>query len=299
MKEIAIGNRTLTIKDYYCSENDEYIVRDDGKLWLYIHITDRCNAGCPFCVNSAVNKYNSYFDVTHLESVLKTIAPFVYGVSITGGEPMLFPNRVDEVAEIVNKIFDSSVELDLVTNGTRIDSLLSLKMLERFQSIHISRHSMSDSINTNIMNFQSPTLLEIEKVVSNLDDKAKIVLNCVMQKGGVENAVDMAAYLEAMSEIGIRNVSFVGLFLANSYCKEHYISLADIDLSSDDRFCIWNRFKDHNICSCSSGSFISSSGSIRYYYRCPGNVQPLYSRQLVYTADNKILDGFNGNEITL
>lgn len=299
MKKIAIGNRTLTIKDYYCSENDEYIVRNDGKLWLYINITNRCNADCPFCVNSTVNKYDTEFDLTRLELVLKTIAPFVYGISITGGEPMLFPSRIDEVAEIVNKIFDSSVELDLVTNGTGIDSLLSLKMLERFQSIHISRHSVSDSINANIMNFQAPTLQEIEKVVSSLEDKAKIVLNCVMQKGGVENEADMATYLETMSEIGIRNVSFVGLFLANSYCKEHYIPLADIDLSSDNRFCIWNKFKDHNICSCSSGSFISSSGSIRYYYRCPGNVRSSYSRQLVYTADNKLLDGFNGNEITL
>lgn len=180
MKKIAIGNRTLTIKDYYCSENDEYIVRDDGKIWLYINITDRCNASCPFCVNSTVNKYDTSFDLTRLESVLKTIVPFVYGVSITGGEPMLFPDRVDRVAKIVDRIFDNSVELDLVTNGTRIDSLLSLKMLERFQSIHISRHSVSDCKNANIMNFQAPTLQEIEKVVSYLDDKAKIVINCVM-----------------------------------------------------------------------------------------------------------------------
>lgn len=70
MRDIVIGNQKLSIKDYYCALDHKYIKREDGKLWLYINITDRCNAQCPFCVNPANSKESTDFDTTHLKNIL-------------------------------------------------------------------------------------------------------------------------------------------------------------------------------------------------------------------------------------
>jgi|BioPla2DNA2_1021312.scaffolds.fasta_scaffold29707_3 molybdenum cofactor biosynthesis enzyme MoaA len=299
MKEIVIGKRTLHIKDYHCAAFDgEHIPRNDNKLWLYVNVTDICNAVCPFCVNpSRANGRNS-FSVSVFKQILEKVSPFVYGVSITGGEPMLYPKLVDEVALIVTDIIGTNIELDLVTNGTKLNEIRKLKMLDRFESIHISRHKIDDEGNAVLMRAKTPTIKEIKELVCMLDDPAKVVLNCVMQKGGVSNASEMADYLEMAAWAGVKNTSFVGFFMANQFCKDNYISPASIDLSHDKRFRVWNKFNDYDYCSCSSGDYRAENGNVRFYYRCPGKSGANYCRQLVYAADNKLLDGFDGLEIT-
>ena len=145
MKELKIGNRKLKVKDYYCAASDgEYITRNDNKLWLYINITDICNAKCPFCVNPSRKYGNNPFSIELLKHTLTNVSPFVCGVSITGGEPMLYPEFVDEAALAVTDIMGTNIELDLVTNGTALSKVLELKMLDRFESVHISRHKTND-----------------------------------------------------------------------------------------------------------------------------------------------------------
>ena len=78
---------------------------------------------------------------------MRKVSPFVYGVSITGGEPMLYPKLVDDVAMIVTDIMGTNIELDLVTNGTNWDEIPQLKMIDRFESVHISRHRIDDEGN--------------------------------------------------------------------------------------------------------------------------------------------------------
>ena len=299
MKELQIGKRNLKVKDYFCANDlsGEYISRSDNKLWLYVIITDVCNANCPFCVNPSRKSGKNPFSINDFRQTLENIKPFIYGVSITGGEPMLYPEMVDDVAAVVTEILGTDIELDLVTNGTALDKIPALKMLDRFESIHISRHKTDDAENALLMKAKTPDIKEIRTLISLLNDPAKIVLNCVMQKNGVSNASEMADYLEMASWAGVRNTSFVGLFMANQFCRDNYISPASIDLSRDKRFRMWNKFTDHGYCSCSSGDYSAVSGNVRFYFRCPGNRGATYCRQLVYTADNKLLDGFGGVEI--
>lgn len=300
MKTILIGDRQLAVKDYYCAqEGKSYIAKEDGKLWLYINLTNKCNATCPFCVNSDVCIEDVHIDLQHLESVLKKIKSIIYGVSITGGEPMLFPNLVDETAALVDSVFGLDVELDLVTNGTNLEKVIDFSMLERFQSIHISRHTVDDELNSILMNLDSISMERIQNVIRQLSDSAQIVLNCVMQHGGVASKEDAIRYLEKAAKSDVRNVSFVGMFLANNYCRENYVSPALLDCSMDSRFIMANQLHDFDFCSCRNGYYRSEAGLIRYYYRCPGNKEVPYARQLVYTADNRLLAGFGGAEVIL
>ena len=270
--DIRIGKQKLHIKDYYCAgEDDVYLPREDGKLWLYIHLTNECNASCPFCVNAAERKTSGagILSLSLLRECLISLSGRISGVSITGGEPMLYPDLTDRVAELVMDILPDSM-LDLATNGTNLESILSLRTLDAFEG----------------------------RLLSGMSDPAKIVLNCVMQNGLVDSEAAVIDYLEMAASAGVRNTSFIGMFKANDYCRENYLSPAILELK-DPRFHVWNHYHDHDFCSCSSGSFDAEGRPVRFYYRCPGSSRASYTRQLVYTSDNRLLAGFGGEEIFL
>lgn len=296
--DVRIGNQKLNIKDYCCAGKDGiYLPKEDGRLWLYIHLTGECNASCPFCVNAEERKGSGggRISLTLLGECLARLSDRISGVSITGGEPMLYPELTDAAAELVLEMLPDAV-LDLATNGTNLVSLLSLRTLDAFEGIHISRHSPDDRINDRIFGRTMPASEEIRMLVCRMPDPAKIVLNCVMQKGLVDSEETVIDYLETAASAGVRNTSFIGMFRANAYCRENYISPALLELK-DPRFHVWNHFHDYDWCSCSSGSFDAAAGPVRFYYRCPGSGRAPYTRQLVYTADNRLLAGFGGKEI--
>lgn len=299
MKTIQIGNSRLSVKDYYCTQRGTYIPRNDGKLWLYVNITDVCPGNCPFCVNPGRKSGTTTFDIDHFRDVLTRINPHVYGISFTGGEPLLEPAILDEAICLVSEIMGNSVEIDMVTSGIDIAGLLSLGAIKSLDSIHISRHRISDNKNLDLMGIAASSWAEIKKAIAVMSDPAKIVLNCILQKDGVASLDDIADYLESASEIGVCNVSFIGMIEANNYCREQYVNPREIDFAKDPRFRIWNKFHDHDYCSCSSGDFLAKDRWIRFYYRSPGMKKPQYVRQLVYTANNKLLDGFAGQVIKL
>ena len=296
--EIKIGNQKLNIKDYYCAGRDEVCLpREDGKLWLYIHLTSECNASCPFCVSAAERKASGggKVSLSLLKECLSVLSGRISGVSVTGGEPMLYPDLTDRVAELVMDTLPDAM-LDLATNGTNLESILSLRTLDAFEGIHISRHSPDDRINDRVFGRVMPKAEEIRRLLSGMSDPAKIVFNCVMQKGLVDSEQALIDYLEMAAFAGVRNTSFIGMFRANDYCREKYISPSLLELKNPG-FHIWNHFHDHDFCSCSSGSYDAAAGPVRFYYRCPGRSRAPYTRQLVYTADNRLLAGFGGEEI--
>lgn len=299
MKSIVIGNQTLIIKDYYCSNGSGYVSRDDGRLWLYVDLTDQCNARCPFCINPCRNDGRNPFRIEQFRAILPGIAQHIYGVSVTGGEPMLTPELLDDVLSTITDVFGHSVEIDIATNGTNIAMIPELRRLPAIDTIHISRHRIDDDENRQLMGFGAPSAVMLKDMIQRLSDPGKIVLNCILMNDGIDSASKMADYLDFAASIGVQNTSFIGMSICNPYCSAHYIDPASIDLSTDPRFHVWNRYQDHDYCSCSSGHYDAPSGTTRFYYRSMGTGKAPYARQLVYTADNRLLAGFNGMEIQL
>ena len=61
----------------------------------------------------------------------------------------------------------------------------------------------------------------------------------------------------------------------------------------DAQFAVWNYHRDRKFCSCLSGGYRNAFGRTRFYFRCPGTEAALgICRQLVYTAENVLRDGF-------
>ena len=321
MASINIAGTELKVKDYCCIEagnyfeplfDAEYLKKRRLKLWLYVNVTDRCNAGCLFCVSAALPTNMNIVNPQQFRKVLEVVAPHIYGISFTGGEPMLYPELLDELVHITEEIVPSDAEIDLVTNGTWLARLSELKSIDRITSVHISRHSSDTVVNNAIMRQIGPEEKEIKQFIQSLNDPGKVVLNCVLQKGGVSTMDDVAAYLEFAINAGVQNSSFITMFKANSHCEANYISAFEFPFVSDNqviswnrlhpdnRFSVWNRHSDYEFCHCLSGSYKNKEGHTRFYFRCPGTgSSPDYCRQLVYTADNHLQDGFGKNRTVI
>lgn len=293
MKYLRIGNTVLQVKDYECSEDGLYLPKPSVSLWLYVNITNACNATCPFCVNPAKRSHQS-IAVSSFATVLACIEPFVSGVSITGGEPMMDVGLLSETVAVIDDRLDESKQLDLVTNGINIEQLPNVHGLERFTTIHVSRHATKDDVNRTLMGWPTaPSVSKLADAINSLPDPNGVVLNCVLQRGGVCDHASVTEYLEMAAGIGVKNVSFIGMIRANSYCIQNSVSLSALELEKDERFSIWNHFHDHEYCQCMAGDYRAEKGFIRFYHRASGSKSSSpYCRQLVYGSDDTLRQGF-------
>ena len=300
MGVLQIGGSRIACKDYECSQDEVYLPKKKLRLWLYITLTEACPAGCPFCVCSAAGgKTGKHIDPEKLRRALLKISSFVSGVSITGGEPMTDIPLLQEAIRAVQATIPPEVELDMVTNGFNIGKLPELRGLARIATVHVSRHAAEDGQNAELMRWKdAPSAEVLRKVFSSLPDPGMTVMNCVLQKPGVHDMDSVREYLEMAARIGAANVSLIGMFPANAWCQENYVSPLDLDFAGDSRFTVWNHFHDHDYCRCSTGDYQVKAGYVRYYFRCPGKTPgPEVCRQLVYGADNILRAGFGNAAI--
>jgi molybdenum cofactor biosynthesis enzyme MoaA len=299
MTSIQLGGREIPVKDYECSSGSGYLPKAESRLSLYVDLTDVCNGHCPFCINPGRKEGESPFSLIRFRHVLEAVREKVSSVSLTGGEPLLHRGLADAALEEILQVFGHSVMIDLVTNGSDLNAIRDLKHLADLDSVHISRHRTDDAENSRIMGVRTAGWGEIMELINSMEDPGKIVLNCVLMKGGVESLEEAAVYLEKAAAAGVQNVSFIGMSLCNEYCRRHYVDPRALIQTEDSRFRFWNRYHDHDFCSCSSGSYEAEARGIRFYFRCMGTGRPSYARQLVYTEDNRLLAGFGGEEIIL
>lgn len=299
MNTLVIGKTKLNIKDYYCSRDNGVVIPNASpKLWLYINLTNVCPGKCSFCVNPYIERVER-FNLVRFRKTLKDILPHISGISITGGEPTMDIPLLDEVVESINEIVTDDIELDLVTNGLYMDKLIAMNNVGKFTTIHISRHMVDDEANRKVFGLNVPTEAELMEYMKMLDDPYAIVFNCVLRKDGVKNIESVKEFLEMAARIGVSNTSFIGMFPANDYCKEQYVNPGNIDFKNDDKFRILSCLHDFDYCNCITGIYLSDNGYTRFYCRWPGQKCHSYCRQLVYDSDNRLLDGFFGNVISL
>ncbi|MBW2704401.1 MAG: radical SAM protein [Deltaproteobacteria bacterium] len=85
---------------------------------VYAQVTDACDAGCAHCGFSCETKGRGLLAVAKLEVFLDDLASQGLRVShlaLTGGEPMLFPDRVFALAE---RVHARGIRMRLITNAS-------------------------------------------------------------------------------------------------------------------------------------------------------------------------------------
>lgn len=301
IEKITLFGEEIPAKNYLCSTDCNNLISGNCKFNLYIKLTDYCNAKCEYCSNQSSIPKEENLDLKKLELVIKELSEknILNRISITGGEPLLFGDRLNLV---LNKIFEILPDafVTMNTNGINFEKIYELDSLNKINGIHISRHHYDDNINNKIFGVKTVSKEEIKQLFDKVKNKKLIRLNCLLIKGLIENIEQVQKYLELSSEIGVFRAGFVSLMPINEYGKDNYINFNDVfnDLSS--RFFSTYHYYDSNICECCNGIYLADNNRlVEYYARMTKELNCDYMRQLVYTPNNELLLGFNKRKISL
>lgn len=296
-EEIEIFGEKVRVKNYACSSIKNNIVKQDVKLNLYIKINDACNANCQFCSNRQMQDMGD-IDLKKLEYVLKYFDErnLIGRISITGGEPMLKMKLLNDVINLIYKVIPKAM-VTINTNGYNLREALKLDSIDKIEGIHISRHHYSDEINKKIFETNVATEEDIKYFMENVKNKKLLRLNCLLMKNNIDNLEEVEKYLEFACKLGIFRVGFVSLMKINDYSKENFVDFNDVFEKDKMNPSTFVHFYDSNICECINGVYISKEGEfIEWYARMTKELKCDYTRQFVYTSDNKLTTGF-GKEI--
>ena len=296
MREITLFEKTFPVRDYVCSNEPKRIVSATPALRLYIKATDDCNASCKFCANSSSKDFGK-LDFVKLEFVIRYLLEkkILHGISITGGEPMVHPEKINALCNLIYEI-DPNLEVQISTNGLNIKEFKNFDNINKLESIHISRHHYLDGRNREIFDSNNiANTIDIKELQEFLDDKKIININTIIMKGYIDSLKEIKKMLDYVGELGVYKNGFVSLMKCNEYAKEKFINFNYIFNNLDNNFFKGHHFYSKEYCECVEGLYLTNKKKlVEYYARMVKECNCPYVTQLVYTSDNQLKSGFSG-----
>ena len=294
MKTINLFGHDIIVRDTLCSTDSKDLKVVDPSLRLYIKLTDACNADCLFCANKESRDFGN-LDFRKLEFVIRYLLDkkLLHGISITGGEPMMNPDKMNMLLNLIYGI-DPNMEVAISTNGYNLRSFLNMEHVNKLESIHISRHHYDDEVNYSI--FGSREVASTEDIVAlqeGLDDKRIININTLVMKDYIEDLASIRKMLNYVGDVGVYKNGFVSLMKCNQFSKDHFINFNDIFSLLDESFYLGHHFYNGEYCECVDGVYLTDNEKmVEFYARMVKDCSCPYTTQLVYTSDNKVTAGF-------
>ena len=294
MKTINLFGHDIIVRDTLCSTDPKDLKVVDPSLRLYIQLTDACNADCLFCANKESRDFGN-LDFRKLEFVIRYLLDrgLLHGISITGGEPMMNPDKMNMLLNLIYGI-DPNMEVAISTNGYNLRSFLDMEHVNKLESIHISRHHYDDEVNYSI--FGSRDVASTEDIVAlqeGLDDKRIININTLVMKDYIEDLASIKKMLNYVGDVGVYKNGFVSLMKCNQFSRDHFINFNDIFSSLDESFYLGHHFYNGEYCECVDGVYLTDNERmVEFYARMVKDCSCPYTTQLVYTSDNKVTAGF-------
>lgn len=297
--EINLFGKTIKLKGFYCPTEKrkicKYDCKDKVQVGLYINVNNICNADCKFCNIHNFQSTNLLFDIIKFEKVFKQLIEkdVLNRVAITGGEPFLNFDIINQILDIIYKYTDKLI-ITINTNATCIDKVKELKHLDKILGVNISRHHYDDQLNDEIFYCKTATkeqLKELSKCVpSNI-----LRLKCNLVKGYIDNIDEIKKYLEFASDIGAYTVGFVTLREENDFCKENKVEIKN--LGQDEEILHISSNYDREYCQCNNYVYRSKDLKfIEIFDRYIKKKNNDYCFQLVYN-NNELLTGFGKEKI--
>jgi organic radical activating enzyme len=85
--------------------------------YLVIEITRRCNMTCLHCLRGDAENVN--IDIKHVETLFKNLGS-IGTLTITGGEPSLYPEMIDQITKVAKKNNVEIYNFYMVTNAKKV-----------------------------------------------------------------------------------------------------------------------------------------------------------------------------------
>lgn len=188
--------------------------------------TQYCNARCPFCVShmTGLKHINQRPETIHGRNLDKALRLAEIGdvttVIITGkGEPMLFPEHIDNYLEACSRFNFPFIELQ--TNGSMLDSAFSKKSREEIvlrlkewykmglTTILISNVGYDIELNHRNYFPKHKSWINIKEVISIVKEAGiNIRLTTVGIKGGIDSPEKLQTLMEWASELQVDQITW-------------------------------------------------------------------------------------------
>jgi len=294
MKTINLFGHDILVRDTLCSTDPSKLKQVNPSLRLYIKLTDACNADCLFCANKESRDFGN-LDFKKLEFVIKYLLDkkLLHGISITGGEPMINPDKMSILLNLIYSI-DPTMEVAISTNGYKLREFLNMEHVNKLESIHISRHHYDDEINYSIFGTRDvASTSDVIALQEGLDDKRIININTLVMKGYIEDLREIKKMLNYVGDVGVYKNGFVSLMKCNQFSRDHFINFNDIFRALDESFYLGHHFYNGDYCECVDGVYLTDKDKmVEFYARMVKDCECPYTTQLVYTSDNRVTAGF-------
>ena len=296
MQTINLFDKEIIVNDCLCGPSPESKYKANPSLRLYIKINDECNAKCKFCVNEKSCDFGK-LDFSKLEYVIRYLDSknLLHSVGITGGEPMIDPEKVNMIINLIYGI-NPNAEVQVNTNGINLLKFLEFDHINDLESIHISRHHYTDELNYQIFNSKSvASSHDIRLLQQGLEDKRIININTLVMKDYINNLNEIKKMLNHVGEMGVYKNGFVSLIKCNNYANNQFINFNDIFNNLDSNFYLGHHFYQGKFCECIDGMYLTNNNQlVEFYARMVKDCECPYTSQLVYTSDNRVKSGFSG-----
>jgi len=290
-------NKTLRYKDYDCSKTLSAYDSRPPLFNLYLQVTDVCNAKCSFCDKANCISSDVELDKDKLMNILKELTErnMLGKISLTGGEPLLRVERLNEILEIIHLV-NPLAYVSLNTNGSRLENFREIKRPEFIKEVDMSRHHYNELENNAVFGIRVANFKEIHDFLSQ-NEHIILKLNCVMTKNQISTIHDVERYLEELATYGIKEVRFISLLNLTEGYEDLFLDVKPLIEQFKKHTNIGSLY-DKDICECFGFMYVASNGfPVTAFVRNTKKATCDYLRQLVYTPDNSLLDGFNGQII--
>lgn len=220
---------------------DNSIVEHNKSVSLYIELTSGCNLRCPYCYNDSGNS-TEHLSYSVLADQIKSVAA-IYDcrVSLSGGEPLLYPWLFDLLLFLTeNNISASIVSNGILVNSEFVEFLVNNHIL--ISHFQVSLDGPNESINafTRGKGHFDPAMNTISRLKQY---GIPVHVNCVIS-GYNYKSIDDVIDLVIKYNVDLLNFSFVndlgrakdsnntGLCISGEVKKEVMKKISDIKLST-------------------------------------------------------------------
>lgn len=240
--------------------NAELIAWEDctPRTFSVLPVAQACNANCAFCfskasMSDAIVPHKLDMEIVKAWSAVARGRGAKRAVITGGGEPTLIPTPLMEaLIQVIAQDFDSIL---LITNGSRFVQTAQREGNEHMVNvlrgwkhagltrIAVSRHGVDAASDAALMGLAVDGAHALDLIhQSGLSSR----LICVMQKGGVETASDVRAFLERAAAYGTTQVCFKELYVSslsenpwapsreNLYCQVNQVPLSMLIQALED-----------------------------------------------------------------
>jgi len=238
---------------------------------IVIEITNNCNLNCIHCYNDSGHKGEDELTLEEIYQLIDEIKRLgVLKINLSGGEPLMHPHFF----EIAHYIRDSSLGLDLFTNGTLVTRRVARKLKElNVLKVSVSLDSVTPEIH-DVFRGKKGAWKRTIKGIQNLKTEG-ITIKVAVSLSQL-NLEEVVPLLEFFQKEGFHEYKFMPVFATGRKPPlEVGISPGDFEKASRTLF-VWK--KNHNIESHSlvkrEGMLNCGIGTNRLIIKSNGDVTP-------------------------